>query len=141
MIGCAVVARKSLKERSNDVCKRGCKGRIVGKGRYCSCLEKKLPKNGRKSVAVQYTDQIERFSGPIEAYQAFAELPQEQVIARLRNFGLREFEIELLVARFYENLTFGEIVKKYSWTSIGSASHAYKATLKTLRERGFKIRE
>jgi hypothetical protein len=91
-------------------------------------------------VQVAYTDKIERFSTGIEAYQAFAELPQEYVISCLQAYGLRPFEIELLVARFWESLSFEEIVKKYGWTSVGSASHAFRTTLKKLRERGFKIR-
>lgn len=134
-------ARKPSKKKSKNACPKGCKGRIVANGNYCPCLSSKLPKTSRKSVQLAYTDKIERYAAGIEAYQAFAELDQEYVIERLVAFGLRTFEVELLVARFWENLTFGEIVKKYGWTSIGSASHCYKATLRKLRERGFKIRE
>lgn len=132
-------ARKPLNKKSKSTCPKGCKGRLIN-GRICHCLEKKLPKTGRKSVHLAYTDKIERYSAGIEAYQAFSELPQEYVIGRLRAFGLRDFEVSLLISRFYENLTFSEIVKQQGWTSVGSCSHCYKATLAKLRKGGFSIR-
>ncbi len=67
-------------------------------------------------------------------------MPKWEVVARLQAFGLERFEIDILYARFWDEMSFKEIVRKFGWTSTGSANHLFQTALKKLRERGFSFK-
>lgn len=130
-------AKKPLDKRSKNKCKKNCKGRLINK-RICECLENKMPKTSKKSVRAFYAENIEQYSA--SSAENTPSMTSEEMSIRLYRYGLAEHEVELVIARFHASLTFLEIVDKYGWTSVGSASHCYRSALAKLRKAGFTIK-
>lgn len=67
-------------------------------------------------------------------------MDKEELIGRLYEFGLQAYEVQLLLSRFYDGMSFKDIVDQHKWTSVGSASYHFKMALKKLREGKFSLR-
>lgn len=105
---------------------------------YCNHIEDKLPKSNQASVQAYPTDRIDDYW--IKTEFSKKQLTLEQVEARLKGFGLGDFEIELLMLKYIDLKKMAEIVKIQGWVNINSASHYLRQTLKKLREGRFKFR-
>lgn len=65
----------------------------------------------------------------------------ENLVDNLNKFGLADYEIDLVIDRCIDNMTFGEIAEKHHYTSKGMAHRHFKIVMQKLRDGGFKIRE
>ncbi len=118
------------------VCGKKCKGLILDKERgvYCQHIERKLPKLSKQSVKAYP-------SCKIDSYGLFTQalVSEKQLEQRLLEFGLSEFEVEMLLLRFIEKKPMSEIVEIQGWTSLSSANYYLKKSLKRLREGRFSV--
>jgi hypothetical protein len=57
----------------------------------------------------------------------------------LSKAGLVPHEVDMLIARFVDNMTMSEIVKVQGWTSRGSAQYCLRQALKQLRYLRFRL--
>src|SRR6185295_14230324 len=98
-------------------CERSCPGVIVNKaeGRYCPHIEAKMPKPSRQSVKDRSYGDVNWFSKLLYDRETSVAV----IEAKLRAFGLREYEVEVLMLRYAENKTASEIMKELGWTSRG----------------------
>ena len=128
-------------------CKPSCQGRIITEGRYCPCLEAKLPKPSRQSVQLVFlrggVENMSPVTVPVEYHNVHTVTPslEEEISAlkvKLKRHGLSPYEVDLVILRYGEDITFREIVDRSGWTSTGSASYALQQILKKLRKAGFK---
>lgn len=124
-------------------CEPGCEGKILPSGYYCQCLEAKLPKPSGRSVKL-YTQglSIESAATVNSAYPLYKSTTEPRIanlIDQLYRYGLEEFEVELIIARFIEEKTLREIRTELGWTSHSSIDHHLKQTLKKLKKRGFTL--
>lgn len=96
---------------------------------------------GRQPKNLRYTAFIERAPQPPKpkAADESTEIDESYVVGRLKTYGLGEHEIKILLQRFYDELTFEEIVEESGWTSQGSANYTFQQTLKKLRKMGFRL--
>ena len=123
----------------------GCKGRILSPDRYCPCLERHLPpvqtkKSGfgiRVSDIVLWPD-YDGVAAPEQSTETVYGPDQIELRLKLKKYGLKEHEVDLLVARFEDEKTFDEIVKEQGWTSKGSLAWHLKQVLRTLKERNYE---
>lgn len=97
-----------------------------------------MPKMSKNSVKAFYTGRIDEFW--LKEQIDNREVPEWEIGVKMRNFGLNEFEIELLLSRYVENKSMLDIVAEQGWQSLNSASHYLKSALKKLRDGGFSIR-
>lgn len=134
------MAKNTLKKTlKKGVCRSGCKGRILRSGRYCRCIEHKLPNLGtHKSINPIYSPDIARYSESDTIKRYENRFSYQSFKTKLKKFGLSEHELDLVLARFGEDKTFDEIVKEQGWVSISSAAYHFKQILKKLRERNYK---
>lgn len=108
------------------------------KGIYCPCLESKLPRPSRQSVEPRYSNRIEDYWLREEFYHR--EIPEYEIVMRLRAFGIGEAHIELVMMRYIENMKMLDIMQKLGWVSLRSANYHLKETLGKLRKGGFSLR-
>lgn len=134
-----MTGQKRLRKLSDGLCPKGCKGRLVGEDTYCVCLESKLPKlKTRTSINASATASIERFpEDPPRLPTQGSEL--DIVIKQLEAFGLKKFEVDLIVSRFFDQKTMKQIVTEQRWTSIGAAEYHLRTSLTKLRKGGFSL--
>lgn len=110
-------------------------------GRYCKCFESLLPRAGKSSIkAVSVGEDVERFDRGIDYGERPKEISKATVIAKLKSHGLQEYEITLIYDRFFENLTFSQIVEKSGWASVGACSYIYRKVLAKLKRAGFSFK-
>lgn len=109
------------------------------RGFYCKCWEKKIPSlRGTSSVEARtYGGSIEKFSDSFP--WADTDLTTEEIAKKLVDAGLEQHEVDLVVARFIEQLPLKEIVQVQGWTSEGSVKHFLKKALVHLRKVNFKL--
>lgn len=132
----------AMHNKSRYKCNKSCKGRIISDGKYCNCIEKRLPRISRRSVKARSIDP--------NIIQNIMITPLSDIIPKredmqftqykLRKFGLSEFEVILILSRFYEGKTFEEIVKEQCWRSISSVEYYFKRVLSKLRKGKFKLK-
>lgn len=131
-----------LQTKSKRKCPDTCKGVIVDatKGRYCDCIEKKLPKlnNPHKSVGTSYYQDITNLQLPAEfTEEDYTDLGSLE--GKLLKAGLSPYEIRLLIAKYVDGRSLRDIFKEGNWTSIGSLNHQLRSATKKLRQGGFGI--
>lgn len=126
--------------KDQKFCEKRCVGRIVDakRGIYCKCIEKKLPKPSKQSVKAYPTEKIDDFWLRQEISQDG--VPEEQILYKLRKFGLDPYEVELLMLRYVEGFSMKKIVVEQGWLSIGSANHYLHKALAKLRAGKFSFR-
>lgn len=107
------------------------------RGVYCPHIEALLPKSPRVSVKARNTGYIDNLKPQKEVQ--IEEAPAVDVEKRLKQFGLSEYEIELVALRFLEGLPMPEITLKQGWLNVNSATHYLRLTLAKLRERKFRL--
>jgi len=96
---------------------------------------------GKASIAASSVgEHIERASAGIEEWQPTPEISQRQLVAKLREFGLEDYEVEMIQDRYFSELRWEDIVKKRGWASSGAASYVLKRVLSKLRKRGFSFK-
>lgn len=109
-------------------------------GKYCECIESLLPKTGKSSISASSVgDNIERASASIAEWESTPEMSQRQLVAKLREFGLEDYEVEMIQDRYFSEQKWAEIVKRRGWASSGAASYVLKRILSKLRKRGFSF--
>lgn len=134
-----------LDKQSDEYCPQ-CKERLVNSnGTYCRCWEDQIPELGKgrhigKSRILPVGSFIERSGTTLPSWEKIKEIPKAKLIANLKAFGLEAYEIEIIYQRFFDEMTFKEIVKKSGWTTTGAASYVFRKTLAKLRKRGFNFR-
>jgi hypothetical protein len=128
------MARKPLKKRQWS-CKYKCKRTSIP----CEHLEEKLPKEVIEPLI--YSNKLEYLQQ--HQSQKYSDLiytcDEETIdlfIAKLKSFGMKPFQIELIMDRFVHDLTFQEILKKSHWTSMGTLFRTFRKCLSLLKERG-----
>lgn len=137
------LSKRSLKKTG---CKKGCKGRVLEYGKYCPCIERKLPRlgsmNSVKSKSRADMGWVNRDSDRPDRVMERNEArvrERDEVKGRLLQYGLAAPVAELVIARYFDSLSFPELAKSLGWVSVDSASYHLKQALKTLRERKFKL--
>jgi len=63
----------------------------------------------------------------------------DEIERALYGFGLRKYEVDLIVARFIEGCSRTEIVEEQGWLNERSVSHYLKVILGKLRKGNFKL--
>ncbi len=104
-------------------------------GRYCQCIENQL-KGFRAKVSVDARpigQQLESKYVPFE-YPRTA-LSRDEIEAKLRRFGLQEYEVDLITDRFVDDKTLSDL----NWNNESSARYHIKKTLAKLRKGDFKL--
>jgi hypothetical protein len=132
---------KPLKKSSSEPCPEHCEGRITGPDTYCQCIEKFLPPMGagRKVKKVHYRESMDTAPNPEQLYVSTVEQGVDAMENALRSYGLDDWEVRLMMARVVEEKTLAELQAEQGWVSPGHAAYHLRATIKKLRERGFKI--
>lgn len=59
------------------------------------------------------------------------------LVKKLQELGLADYEVTLMVERFINDATFSEIAELHGYTSPGMAYRMYKLIIKKLKDRGF----
>lgn len=72
-------------------------------------------------------------------YESTTEDRIDTIEWRLRQYGLKGYEIKLVLAKFVAEQTISEIVKEQGWSSAGSANYHLKQALAKLKDRKFKL--
>lgn len=98
-----------------------------------------MPKLSKSSVkAVPIGEHIERASAGLSEWKGIQEVPKARLVARFREYGLDDHEIQMIFDRFYDNLTFVEMARKRGWVNTGAAAYALRKLLHKLRDGGFQ---
>ena len=103
-------------------------------------MERKLPKLRKKGSVetINFAD-IDWLPSAGEALYTSSELDLSVLPTKLKLYGLKKYEVELIIAKFIEEKTLDEIVTAQNWTSKGSCVWHLKKTLRKLKEMGFKL--
>lgn len=64
----------------------------------------------------------------------------EQIEMKLKQFGLEQYEVELIVRRILDGQGLAEIVDEQGWTNKNSANYFLRKALTKLRKGGFTLR-
>ena len=113
----------------------------------CKHLEELLPhpeRGSNRQVKLLYTDKVE-FLGNEEFQDgpyAVVGAGQDEIdrfITKVKEYGLPEHQILILLDKFVHNKTIAEITKDRGFTSPGIVFYLYKKAIEILRERGFKL--
>lgn len=131
--------KKNYGKKSSDICPECRRSLINGNGSYCVCWERQLPKNSKNSIRARSSDTIEIYSDRLEAWAKKKEVSKQAWINRLKEAGLDNHEVELVMDRFYEEVPFQGIVKQRGWVSVDAASYALKKAIGKLRKKGFSF--
>lgn len=59
------------------------------------------------------------------------------LVVKLQELGLADYEVTFMIERFINEATFGEIAQLHGYTSPGMAYRMYKLIIAKLKERGF----
>lgn len=114
----------------------------------CEHLEdyiRECDEGAQTSVKLLLVPRIEdihnRFIAPADAEGAFMPESSEQsirnIVRKLEEFGLENNEVDIIVDRCLENLTFSEIAEKHGYTSGGMAYRHYKIVIEKLKRGKF----
>jgi DNA-directed RNA polymerase specialized sigma subunit len=98
-----------------------------------------MPKASKSSIKARSSDTIEIYSESLEAWKKKKEISKQAWINRLKECGLDNHEVELILLRFYEESDFKKIVQKCGWVSVDAAAYAYKKAIGKLRRKGFSF--
>lgn len=134
-----MTAKKNYGKKSKDICPSCKRSLINANGSYCACYESQMPKASKSSIKARSSDVIEIYSQSLEAWAKKKEVPKHAWINRLKEAGLDNHEVELILLRFYEESDFKKIVQKCGWVSVDACSYAYRKALSKLRKRGFSF--
>lgn len=96
-----------------------------------------MPKPSKQSVQAFVATQIENYSLPKEFWDRTME--DHEIEARLRKFGLDNFEVELVMLRYIDNMTMKDIIEAQGWVSVNSVAHHLRSALRKLRKAGFTL--
>ena len=126
------------------ICKKGCKGRIIGPDQYCDCIERKLPKLANYvSVKARNMDPvvIDQYCMSQHSLKDLytSAVSREDTEKALKAYGLTTSEVELFIDHYFDNLSFNDIAKAKGWTSRQTVSQHHQKLLKKLRKAGFTI--
>lgn len=112
-------------------CNQGCD---LSRG-ICAHLEKLLPAvdKGRVSRRLVYRDTIDQISDALRARSFDIDMFQNGLIAH----GLGPYEVEIIVMRYVEGISYGRIAKSMGWKSGNSAKRHHDLALKKLKESGY----
>lgn len=101
---------------------------------YCGCIEKDLPSIHKGALDLLPDDQIQNKQAVVWSPAS----DSEALEAKLKEYGLLGYQIELLLARFSEGKTLNQISKEFSWLSPNTAHYHLRKALQDLKDRKFK---
>lgn len=94
---------------------------------------------GGKLNRVDYFDPktIERIAEDLASGET-SSVDEHKFNRLLKQYGLIDEEVEILVAKFIDNFSMADIAKKYGFTSRQTAWYFYRRTLRRLNNNYFK---
>lgn len=63
---------------------------------------------------------------------------EAQMVQKLKNAGLEDYEVELVILRFIEDKSMIDVMNETGWLSINSANYYLRKAMRKLRLRGLK---
>ena len=113
----------------------------VYKDKICPHLEALLPKTPKGNghgVKLVYLEDLSRF--PVGA-SLVDETAIEDFEEKLKKLPLSEEDREIMIARFFYMMPFGQIAEEMGYTTTGAAYYHYRKVIQKLRELGTKAKE
>lgn len=123
------------------------------RNKLCACWEAKMPKKSKASIAALSVTNLDKPPKPPNPKRKSAgqtevrriqppsrlHVPEHKLVQRLKECGLSEAEVEMVLLRFWDAKKNSEIAELYGITDHRRASEALKKIFKKLKAAGFTL--